>query len=134
VGIPRATYLLTCWSMSPKQVWSRCLEVQEPSCFLSVMWHGEALYSLRGSGCQSFDSSWWFFSAKCGSSISAKFLIYEAHVVCFYSLVIVLDLSNFTKPVWISHLRPTSLKTEAHKWGSLVLSCLPVVCLSSYLY
>jgi hypothetical protein len=32
-------------------------------------------------GYQSFDSSWCFFSAKCGSSISARFLIYGAHAV-----------------------------------------------------
>jgi hypothetical protein len=44
-----------------------------------------------GSGCQSSDSSWWFFSAKCGSSISAKFLIYGAHAVCFCPLVTILD-------------------------------------------
>jgi hypothetical protein len=46
VGIPGATYLFTCWSASPKQVWSQCLAVQHPSCFLSVTWHGEALYGL----------------------------------------------------------------------------------------
>jgi hypothetical protein len=44
-----------------------------------------------GSWCQSFDSSWWFFSAKCSSSISAKFLIYGAHTVCFCPLVAILD-------------------------------------------
>jgi hypothetical protein len=38
-------YLLVCW-MSPKQIWSRCLAVPEHSCFLSVMWPGEALYGL----------------------------------------------------------------------------------------
>jgi hypothetical protein len=32
--------------MSPKQVWSQHLMVQEPSCFLGVMWHREALYML----------------------------------------------------------------------------------------
>jgi hypothetical protein len=44
------------------------------------------------SGCWSFDSSWWFFSAKCGSSVSAKFLIYGAHAVCLCPLVTILDL------------------------------------------
>jgi hypothetical protein len=39
-------HLLVCW-MSPKQFWSWCLAACEPSCFLSVMWHGEALYGLR---------------------------------------------------------------------------------------
>jgi hypothetical protein len=52
VGILRATYLLTCWSASPMQVWSWNLAVQEPYCFLSVMWCAEALYELvvRGVG------------------------------------------------------------------------------------
>jgi hypothetical protein len=38
-------HLLVCW-MSPKQIWSQHLTVQEPSCFLSVPWCGEALYGL----------------------------------------------------------------------------------------
>jgi hypothetical protein len=31
---------------SPKEVWSQCLVAWEPSCFLSVMWRGEALHWL----------------------------------------------------------------------------------------
>jgi hypothetical protein len=50
VGILCATYLLTCWSVSPKEVWSQCLVAQEPSCFLSVTWCGEALYRLGAWG------------------------------------------------------------------------------------
>jgi hypothetical protein len=51
VGIPCATYLLTCWSVSPKQVWTpQRLVVWEPSCFLSVMWCGDALYGLGVQG------------------------------------------------------------------------------------
>jgi hypothetical protein len=42
-------HLLVCW-MSPKQVWSLCLLVWEPSCFLSVTWCGEALYGLGVQG------------------------------------------------------------------------------------
>jgi hypothetical protein len=38
-------HLLVCW-MSPKQVWRQHLAAQEPFCFLSVTWHGEALYGL----------------------------------------------------------------------------------------
>jgi hypothetical protein len=34
---------------------------------------------------------WFFFSAKCGFSVSARFLIYIAHVVCFLPLVATLD-------------------------------------------
>jgi hypothetical protein len=50
VGILHATYLLTCLSASPKQVWSWHLVAREPYCFLSVTWHGEALYMLRVRG------------------------------------------------------------------------------------
>jgi hypothetical protein len=46
------------------------------------------------SECQSFASSWWFFSAKCGSSIPARFLIYGSHAVCFLPLVAILDPSK----------------------------------------
>jgi hypothetical protein len=42
-------YLLVC-QMSPEQVWSWHLAVQEPSCFLSVTWCGEALYRLGVQG------------------------------------------------------------------------------------
>jgi hypothetical protein len=52
---------------------------------------GRSFVWAGGSGCQSFDSFWWFFSAKCGSSVSAKFLIYGAHAVCFCPLVSILD-------------------------------------------
>jgi hypothetical protein len=50
MGIPCAAYLLTCWSVSPKQIWSWCLAVRETSCFLSVTWHGEAFYRLGVQG------------------------------------------------------------------------------------
>jgi hypothetical protein len=86
-------HLLVFW-MSPKNVWSPHLVTQELSCFLSVTWHGETLYSLGGSGCWHFDYSWCFFSAKCGFSISARLLIYGAHAVCFCTLVSVLELSK----------------------------------------
>jgi hypothetical protein len=46
VGMLHGTYLLTCWSASPKQVWSQCLVAWEPSFFLNARWHGEALYWL----------------------------------------------------------------------------------------
>jgi hypothetical protein len=43
-----------------------------------------------GSGCWIPDSSWCFFSVKCGSSISERFLIHDAHTVCFCTLVAIL--------------------------------------------
>jgi hypothetical protein len=52
-----------------------------------------------GSGCQSFDSSLCFISYKCGSSISARFLIYGAHAVCFCALVTI-----FTKISYFNSL------------------------------
>jgi hypothetical protein len=36
-----------------------------------------------------------FFPTKCGSSISAKFLIYGAHAVCFLPVVGILDSSSY---------------------------------------
>jgi hypothetical protein len=43
-----ATYLLTCWSTFPRQV--KLLVMQEPSWFLSVMWHGDDLCGLGVQG------------------------------------------------------------------------------------
>jgi hypothetical protein len=45
------------------------------------------------SGCWSFDYFSCFISAKYGSSISARFLTYRAHTVCFCTLAAILDLS-----------------------------------------
>jgi hypothetical protein len=89
VGLPCATYLLTCWSVSPKQVWSLCLVAWESSCLLSVTWCGEAFYGLGVQDVRVL-LLFFFFSAKCGSSISARFLIYGAHVY-FLPLVAILD-------------------------------------------
>jgi hypothetical protein len=50
VGVSHAAYLLTYWSASPKQVWSRHLAVWEPSSFFSVTWGGEALCRLGVPG------------------------------------------------------------------------------------
>jgi hypothetical protein len=36
-----------------------------------------------------------FFSAKCGSSVSARFSICGAHTVCFLPLGVILDLSDY---------------------------------------
>jgi hypothetical protein len=94
-GVPvlklHADYFFTYWSVSPKQVWNRCLVVREPSCFLSVTWHGEALYGLgvQGAGVLLI-LVFFFFYAKGGSNI-LRFLIYRAHAVCFLPLVTILD-------------------------------------------
>jgi hypothetical protein len=50
MGVLHTAYLLTCWSASPKQVRSWHLVVQEPSCFLSVMWYGETFHRLGVQG------------------------------------------------------------------------------------
>jgi hypothetical protein len=55
------------------------------------MWHGEALYALGVQGIGVLLLLGGFFSVKCGSSISAKFLICGAHAVCFCPLVAMLD-------------------------------------------
>jgi hypothetical protein len=54
----------------------------------NVVWR--SFVQAVGSGCRSFDSSWCFISAKCGSSVLAIFLIYGAHSFCFYALVTIL--------------------------------------------
>jgi hypothetical protein len=75
VGVLHATYLLTCWSASPKQVRRQCLVVQKPSWFLCVRWHGEAMCELRVWRFQSFASSWWFFLCSVSPASSARFLL-----------------------------------------------------------
>jgi hypothetical protein len=55
----------------------------------NVMW--KSFPWGRGSGCQSFDSCWCFISTKCGSRVSARFLIHRAQAVCFCTLVAILD-------------------------------------------
>jgi hypothetical protein len=81
---------LVCW-MSPKLVWSQCLVVVAALLFsqCNVAWR--SFLWARGSDCQSFDSPWCFISSKCGSSVSARFLIHGDHIVCFCILVTILD-------------------------------------------
>jgi hypothetical protein len=57
----------------------------------NVVWRSPV--RARGSGCPSFAYSWWFFSAKCGSSISARFQNYGAHAVGYLPLVTILKMS-----------------------------------------
>jgi hypothetical protein len=53
----------------------------------------------RGSGCQSFDSSWCFVSMKCDSSISARFLI----ITEFISLILSVGCSVGILPWYFTH-------------------------------
>jgi hypothetical protein len=78
-GVPHATYLLTCWSVSPKQVWNWHLVAWELSWFLSVMWCGEALCGLEVQGVGVLLILGGFFLQVCGSRVSARFLIYGSH-------------------------------------------------------
>jgi hypothetical protein len=55
-----------------------------------------------GSGCWSFNSPWCFISALGGCSISARFLIYGAHAVYFYTLVTILDPIAFSICTWMN--------------------------------
>jgi hypothetical protein len=61
----------------------------------NVVWR--SFLQARGSGYRSLDPPWCFISAKCGSSISARFLIQRAHTVCFCTLVTILDPWHFGK-------------------------------------
>jgi hypothetical protein len=74
------------WENTP---WCLVLTCWSTECLTSRLGLGALLFSqcnlvwrsfpqAVGSGCQSFNSSWCFISAKCGSSISAIFLIYGA--------------------------------------------------------
>jgi hypothetical protein len=57
------------------------------------MWCGEALCGL-GIWDVGVLLLGGFFSAKCGSSVSARLLFYGAHSVCFLPLVGLLDPSS----------------------------------------
>jgi hypothetical protein len=81
-------YLLVCISQADLELVTGNAEAllvsQCNMAWRSLLWAG-------GLGCQGFASSWWFFPAKCGSSVSGRFLIYKAHTVCFFPLVSILD-------------------------------------------
>jgi hypothetical protein len=89
VGMPCDAWCSPVWLAKclPSRFGARIWWWQQPSCFLSVTWCGEA----RGSRCQDFDSPWCFISTKYGSRISARFLIHGAHAVWFCALVAILD-------------------------------------------
>jgi hypothetical protein len=58
-------------------------------CQCNVAWR--SFVWARGLGWCSFDYFWYLISAKCGSSLSAIFLIYGVHAICFCTLVSILD-------------------------------------------
>jgi hypothetical protein len=60
----------------------------------NVAWR--SFVHVEGSGCKSFASSWWIFSAKCGSSVSARFLN-RTHTDCFLPLVSILGLFSYSE-------------------------------------
>jgi hypothetical protein len=68
----------------------------------NVAWR--SFVQAGGSVCHSYDSSCCFFSAKCSSIISARFLIYGPYTVCFSTLVAILMMSIFLNSYILSHL------------------------------
>jgi hypothetical protein len=80
---------LVCW-MSPKQVWSWYLVAAAALLFSQCNMAWRSFLWARGSGCRRFDSPLCFISARCGFSISARFLIHTVHAVCFCTLVTIL--------------------------------------------
>jgi hypothetical protein len=85
VGVPHAAYLLTCWSVSPKQVRSWHLVVQEVSWVLGISWHGKAMCGLGVQRCRSFASSWWFFLPGVSSATQQDFY-FKKHMLLASSL------------------------------------------------
>jgi hypothetical protein len=76
-GIPRDTWRSLVWSANVSQA---ALEPAAAAYLFSecnVAWR--SFLWARGSGCWSFDSPWCFISAKCGSSITARFESHRAH-------------------------------------------------------
>jgi hypothetical protein len=64
--------------------------VWESSCFLMVTKHREALCGLQVQGVEALISLG-VFRTKCGSNVSAKFLVYRARTVYFCTLVAILN-------------------------------------------
>jgi hypothetical protein len=73
--------------MSPKQVWSGIWWRQEPSCFLSVTWHGEAFYRLGVQGVEDLILLGVLFTPSVAPSSQQDF------GVCFCTLVAIVDAS-----------------------------------------
>jgi hypothetical protein len=93
VGIPRAAYLLTllvCVSQASLEPASGSVgALLSSQC--NMAWRRFVL--AGGLGCQNFASSWFFFSAKCGSSVSTRLLVYRAQLIL--PLDTILDLHDY---------------------------------------
>jgi hypothetical protein len=76
--------------MSPKQVWSLCLARQEPSCFLSVTWCGEAFHGLRIQGVKVSFFLVLYFHQVWHQHLSKIFDL-QSSCVCFCTLVTILN-------------------------------------------
>jgi hypothetical protein len=82
VGILHDACLLTCWSVDVSQAGLEPVSGGTGALLFShcnVAWR--SFVWAGGSRCGSFDSSQYFFAAKCGSSVSARLLIYGAHAL-----------------------------------------------------
>jgi hypothetical protein len=84
-------HLLVCISQAGLEPASGCTGALLCSQY-NVAWR--SFVWARGSEYQNFASSWWFFSAKCCSSLSARFLTYRTHAACFLPLVAILDMCS----------------------------------------
>jgi hypothetical protein len=78
----------------PKQVWSRCLTAQKPSCFLSVKWHGEAVYRLGVRGVRVSILLGVIFLPSVALVSQQSFGLTELMLSCFFPLVAILDPSE----------------------------------------
>jgi hypothetical protein len=90
VGVLHAAYLLTYWSNLPGRLGAGIWWCRSPPLF-SVYCGMEKLCAGWGFGMSEFCFFLVVFPAKCGSSISARFLLYGAHTICFLPLVTILD-------------------------------------------
>jgi hypothetical protein len=95
VGILCVAYLLTCCSAGEPAGLEPASGSVGALLFSQCNVCGEALNSW-GFRVSEFWFFLVFFSAKCGSSISTKLLIYGAHAICFCTLVAILDPLPFS--------------------------------------
>jgi hypothetical protein len=120
VWIPCDTYLLPCWSAGclPRQVWNHCLVAQEPSCFLSLMWHRETLHGLGVQGVIVLILLGAFFPAKCAPS-SQQYIWFMELMLSASALQFVFKMrfpSHFTDSSWICSPTVFDSRVAVIKW------------------